>query len=160
MNTTLREMLLREGVPFKMIDHREVFTAQRRAAACHYSGRLVAKVVVVRDPRDDWHALAVLPASAYLDIMALRDLTGRPELRLADEAEFARLFPDCEVGAVPPFGRVYGGLDVFLDPSLSAAGELVFCGGTHHEEVRIPMDEYLRIERPEVVPLAVTLQAA
>jgi Ala-tRNA(Pro) deacylase len=138
-----------------------VFTSQRRAAECHLPGRVVAKVVVVRDPEDDWHALAVLPASDYVDVMALRELTGRPRLRLGDETEFATLFPDCERGAVPPFGHLYGGLDVYLDPSLATGViDLVFAGGTHHEEVRMPMKDFLRLEHPDVVPLTIRSRAA
>jgi Ala-tRNA(Pro) deacylase len=160
MNAKLKEMLAREGAPFEVVNHRDVFTAQRRAAECHLPGRVVSKVVVLRDPDDDWHALAVVPASAYVDVLALREVTGRPRLRLADEAEFSKLFPDCELGAEPPFGRLYGGLDVYLDPSLAAGVDLVFAGGTHHEEVRISMKDYIRIEHPDVVPLSATPRAA
>lgn len=159
MNPKLRELLAREGARFEIIDHRNVYTAQERAAACHLPGRLLAKVVVVHDD-DDWFALAVLPASAHLDLLNLRETTGRPRLRLASEAEFSRLFPDCEIGAMPPFGRMYEGLEVYLDSGLAAGDELVFPGGTHHEEIRIPMREYLRIEQPEVAPLTVRPRAA
>lgn len=160
MNPTLREMLTREGARFEVIQHPVVYTAQERAAVCHIPGRRVAKVVVVRDADDEWCALAVLPASARLDIVNLRELTGRPRLRLARENEFTRLFPDCEIGAVPAFGRVYGGLDVYLDLGLAACDEIVFEAGTHSEEVRIPMRDYVRIERPEIVPLAILPRAA
>jgi len=107
------------------------YTAQERAAACHVSGRLLAKVVVVHDPGDDWFALAVLPASARLDLLNLREAVDRPRLRLATEAQFARLFPDCDPGAMPPFGRMYQGLQVYLDSGLALGDQLVFPGGTH-----------------------------
>lgn len=160
MNTTLAELLTREGVPFELIPHRDVYTAQERAAASHVSGRVLAKVVVVHDPTDDWFALAVVPASAYLDVLEFRERTGRPRLQLAPEATFARLFPDCDVGAMPPFGRLYGGLEVYLDGSLARRDELVFQGGTHHEEVKIPMRDYLRLERPAVEALTPVRRAA
>jgi Ala-tRNA(Pro) deacylase len=153
MNPRLAEMLEREHVPYEIVRHAAVYTAQERAAAAHISGRRLAKVVVVRDEEDDWFALAVLPASAWLDILTFREITGRPRLRLAREEEFARLFPDWEVGTVPAFGRMYGGLPVYLDRSLAACEELVVEGGSHHEEVRIPMSAYLRLERPEIVAL-------
>src|SRR5437867_120321 len=102
MNTRLGDALAREGVRFDLIHHSTAYTAQKRAAACHISGHTLAKVVVVRDSEDDWFGLAVLPAASPLDVMALRELTGRPGLRLATETEFSRLFPDCAVGAIPP----------------------------------------------------------
>ena len=160
MNPKLAELLAREYVTFEVIDHRNVYTAQERAAACHMSGRRLAKVVVVHDPEDDWFALVVLPASARLDLLHLREITGRSRLRLATEAQFARLFPDCEVGAMPPFGRMYQGLEVYLDSALARDAQLVFPGGTHHEEVRMAMGDYVRIERPAVLPLTAALRAA
>lgn len=156
MNARVRKLLAVEGVPFEVLEHRDVFTAQERAAAAHVSGRLVAKVVVVRD--GEWHGMAVLPAAARVDLAALRRATGRPSLELAGESELASLFPDCEVGAMPPFGRLYG-LPVYLDSTLAERPEMVFAGGSHHEEVRMPMRDYLRVERP-VVSLAVTPHAA
>lgn len=155
MNGKLLDLLARERVPYDLISHPRAYTAQERAAACHISGHALAKVVVVHDPDDDWHALAVLPAAARLDVFALREVTGRPRLRLADERALARLFPDCEVGAVPPFGRLLGGLEVYLDGALTAQEMLVCDAGRHGEDLRLPMRDYLRIERPEVLPLAV-----
>jgi Ala-tRNA(Pro) deacylase len=160
MITKLTEMLTREGARFEVIPHRSVFTAQERAAACHLSGRMLAKVVVVHDETDDWFALAVVPAAGYVDVPALREITGRPRLRLAGEPEFARLFPDCDIGAMPPFGRLYGGLDVFVDPVLAEAPELICEAGAHNEELRMPMKDYLRIERPDVVPVMARRKAA
>lgn len=157
MNPKLKEMLTGEGARFEVVNHREVYTAQERAAVCHITGRHVAKVVVVHE--GDWYAMAVLPAAAHVSIPGLRQITRRPGLELAREAEFSRLFPDCEVGAMPPFGRLYG-LEVYLDRSLADGTEIVFEGGTHHEEVRMPLTEYLRIERPSIVPLAVAPIAA
>ena len=151
MNPQLREELTHEGIRPEVLPHREVYTAQERAAVCHIPGRFLAKVVVVRD--GEWHALAVLPATARLDLVKLRELTGRPGLSLATETEMADLFPDCDVGAMPPVGHLYG-LHVYLDRALADQPDIVFEAGTHREEVRIPMREYLRIERPSIVSLA------
>jgi Ala-tRNA(Pro) deacylase len=151
MNDRVREMLAREDARFEVIPHREVYTAQERAVACQITGRRLTKVVVVRD--EDWFALAVIPAAAHLNLPQLRALTGRPRLTLAREDEFARLFPDCDAGAMPPFGRLYG-LGVFLDSSLADEPELVFEGGTHREEIRMPMGDYLRVERPTIASVA------
>jgi Ala-tRNA(Pro) deacylase len=158
MNDKLRDMLRRRTARFEVITHPEVYTAQERAAACGITGRRLAKVVVVRD--GDWFGLAVIPAAAYVDFDQLRTLTGRPQLTLAIEQELAPLFPDCEPGAMPPFGRLYGLSAAFLDISLVEEPELVFEGGTHREEVRMPMDEYLRVEEPAIASLAALRPAA
>ncbi|MGH7342993.1 MAG: aminoacyl-tRNA deacylase [Candidatus Rokuibacteriota bacterium] len=157
MNDKLRNMLRRRKARFEVITHPEVYTAPERAAACGITGRRLAKVVVVRDGA--WFGLAVLPAAAYVDFDQLRTLTGRPQLTLAREGEVASLFPDCEPGAMPPFGRLYG-LTVFLDISLVEEPELVFEAGTHREEIRMPMDEYLRLEEPALASLAAVPPAA
>jgi Ala-tRNA(Pro) deacylase len=157
MNDKLRQMLRRRKAKFEVITHPEVYTAQERAAACGITGRRLAKVVVVRD--GDWFGLAVVPAAASVDFDQLRTLTGRRQLTLAREGELASLFPDCEPGAMPPFGRLYG-LSTFLDISLVEEPELVFEGGTHREEIRMPMDEYLRVEEPTIVSLAAARRTA
>jgi|ERR687892_1302628 Ala-tRNA(Pro) deacylase len=151
MNERLSEMLKRTGAPFEVITHPEVYTAQERAAACRITGRRLAKVVVVRD--GDWFGLAVVPAAAHLDLDQLRQVTGRSQLTLAREKDFAPLFPDCDPGAMPPFGQLYG-MSAFLDTSLAGEPELLFEGGTHREEVRMPMREYLRVEGPAIASVA------
>jgi Ala-tRNA(Pro) deacylase len=156
MNDRLKDMLVRERTRFEVIPHREAFTAQERAAACQITGQRVAKVVVVRDdevsPAHPWFALAVLPAASRLDLPQLRSLTGRPHLTLARESEFSALFPDCAPGAMSPFGGLYG-LGVYMDRALATEPDLVFEGGTHREEVRMPTAEFLRLERPIVASL-------
>lgn len=157
----LRELLAREGARYEVMGHREVYTAQERAAACHVPGRRLAKVVIVRggDRDGDWYAMAVLPATAQLDVSELRRRTGRYDLALASEDEFKGLFPDCEIGAMPPFGSVFG-LPVYLDRAFAEGPEMVFESGTHREEISMPMGEYIRIERPAIAPLARERRAA
>jgi len=151
MNDRLRDMLKRAGARFEVITHPEVYTAQERAQASRITGRRLAKVVVVRD--GDWFGLAVVQAAASLDVEQLRTLTGRPHLALAREKDFAPLFPDCEPGAMPPFGQLYG-MSAFLDTSLAVEPEVVFEAGTHREEIRMPMGDYLRVEGPAIASVA------
>jgi Ala-tRNA(Pro) deacylase len=160
MNQTVWALLTGQRARFDVLPHRPACTAQRRAAACGVPGRLVAKVVVVHEPSRAWYALAVLPATDQLDLARFRHLTGRPDVRLAREAEFEPLFPDCEQGALPPFGRRYGGLPVYLDRALAGRPDIIFEGGTHSEEIRMPMADYVRIERPVIAPLAAVARAA
>jgi Ala-tRNA(Pro) deacylase len=157
MNERLRELLARERAAFELVGHAEVYTAQERAASCHVSGHRLAKTVIVRD--GDWVAMTVVPASAYVDLARLRQVTGRRDLGLANERDFARLFPDCDTGAMPPFGELYG-LPVYLDRSLAEGSELVVEAGTHREELRIPTADYLRVARPVVDAFAATPRAA
>jgi Ala-tRNA(Pro) deacylase len=157
MNDRLRTALGRAGATFEVMLHPEAYTAQERAAASHVRGQCLAKVVVVRD--GDWFGLAVVPATAVLDVDGLRVLTGRRRLTLAREKDFAPLFPDCEPGAMPPFGHLYG-MTAFLDTALADEPELVFEGGTHREEIRMSMNEYLRVERPAIAAVAAPLHAA
>ncbi len=151
MIAELRELLTREGAPFEVISHREVYTAQERAATCHVPGRRLAKVVIVRDGA--WYAMAVLPATAQLDLSELRRQTRRYDLAVASEDDFVGVFPDCEIGAMPPFGRIFG-LPVYLDRAFAAGDGIVFESGTHREEVSMPMGAYIRVERPAIAPLA------
>ena len=151
MIAELRELLTGEGAPFEVISHREVYTAQERAATCHVPGRRLAKVVIVRDGA--WYAMAVLPATAQLDLSELRRRSRRSNLAVAGEDDFKGLFPDCEIGAMPPFGRIFG-LPVYLDRAFAAGDEIVFESGTHREEVSMPMRAYVRVERPAIAPLA------
>ena len=97
--------------------------------------------------------MAVLPATARLDLSELRRRTRRYDLAVASEDDFKGLLPDCEIGALPPFGRVCG-LPVYLDRAFAAEDEVVFESGTHREEVSMPMGEYIRVARPAIVPLA------
>ena len=153
----LLEFLTREGAPFEVIEDREACTAQERAPAYHIPGRRLAKVVILRD--GDSYAMAVVPAAAQLDLAELQRQIRRYGLALASQDELERLFPDCEIGAVPPFGRLFG-LPVYLDRTFAAEAEMVFESGTHRELVKMPMGEYVRIERPGIAPLVRLARAA
>jgi Ala-tRNA(Pro) deacylase len=107
-----------------------------------------AKTVMLRDG-DGAFLMLALPASCTLDLAAVRRSTGRPALRLAREPEFAPLFPDCAVGAMPPFGALYG-LPLLADACLLDGEEILFRGGTHETLVRVRCDDWLSVARPVV----------
>ena len=102
--TKLKEFLDTNRVRYEVRSHRRAFTAQEVAAAEHVPGREMAKVVIVR--KGDEHLMAVLPAPYHVDLEPLGKTVGRTDLRLATEVEFARLFPDCDLGAMPPLGNL------------------------------------------------------
>lgn len=153
----LLEFLIRERAPFEVIEDREADTTQKRAAVSHIAGRRLAKAVIFRDGGS--YAMAVVPAAAQLDLAELQRRIRRYGLALASQDELERLFPDWEIGAVPPFGRLFG-LPVYLDRTFAAEPEMVFESGPHRALVRMPMGEYVRIERPGIVPLVRLARAA
>src|SRR3989338_3175292 len=142
--TRLKQYLDRENVPYQHDVHRTAYTAQEVAAEEHVPGKLVAKTVVVK--ADAQFAMAVLPASLRLDTAALRTALGAKEVRLATEFEFTGLFPDCDVGAMPPFGNLYG-LSVYVDESLTEYPEIVFNAGTHQDTIRMTYSDFARLVR-------------
>lgn len=157
MSPRLRGLLAGAGVRFDVIAHPPAYTAQQRAASAHVGGRHVVKVVMVRSGH--WFGMAALPAPARLDLDAVASITGRRPLRLAAEGEFAHLFPECDPGAMPPFGHLYG-VDLFLDRGLADADEIVFPAGRHEDEVRMSMRDYVELARPTVADLSAVSRAA
>jgi Ala-tRNA(Pro) deacylase len=144
----LQQLLDEAAVHYVVRPHSEVFTAQEVAASTHVPGLHLAKVVVVRGP-DHYGMLAVLPACCRVDLKALARVTGRERLTLVPEREFAPLFPDCQPGAMPPFGNLYG-LPVYLDQCLRSREDLVFQAGNHHEVVRMRFADYEQLTQPVV----------
>src|SRR5512140_2745355 len=124
LNERTRTLLEGAGVPFKVLPHKDTVTADQAAAAVHVAEQSFAKVVVLQTPGGQ-PVMAVVPASRHVDAAALSDLAGRGTLAVATEAECRRLFADCEVGAMPPFGSLYG-VPVYLDSCLGASDEIVF----------------------------------
>ena len=145
LNHRLSELVRRNGIDVEVLPHREVFTAQEVAQSSHLPGRNVAKVVLVRDAARD-PIMVVLPASEQVDLETLRSLTGRPGLELAAEYDLQHLFPDCELGAMPPFGHLYG-MQMYVDPCL-ADHDIWFQAGNHHEIARMSFESYARLAKP------------
>jgi Ala-tRNA(Pro) deacylase len=144
------DFLLEQRVPFETLLHAPAFTAQKRARFLRLPGRHVAKVVLLRGPAG--YVLAVLPATHHVATERVAAALGGP-VRLADDGEIARVFPDCEWGVVPPFGTLYG-LPVLLDDTIPADALLVFETTTHAEAVRLLCRDFERLERPRRLALA------
>ena len=129
------------------------FTAVEVAASAHVAGRDFAKTIVVRI--DDSFAMVVLPASRRLVLADLRELLQAPPARLATEAEFRDLFPDCEVGAMPLFGNLYG-LQVYVAESLAQEKEIAFNAGTHTEVIKLDYLDFDELVHPVVLDFITT----
>jgi len=139
------------GVPFETIPHPQTFTAQEAAASAHVPGKEMAKTVMVKI--DGELAMVVLPAPDHVSIQHLKRVTGAQEAGIASEDEFAERFPECEVGAMPPFGHLWG-LTVFVDERLREDEEIAFHAGTHTELVKLSYSDYERLANPVVAKLS------
>jgi Ala-tRNA(Pro) deacylase len=146
MLATLKDQLERQGIHYDVAHHREAFTAQETAAAQHVPGRQLAKVVMLRTGDD--FVMAVLPATHRVNLDRFAAAAGR-EARLAAEAEFSRLFPECEPGAMPPFGNLWG-IPVWVDESLTRDRDIWFNAGSHWEAVHILYEDFARFVQPQV----------
>ena len=145
-----REFLDSHYVKYITISHSPAFTAQEIAASAHIPGRELAKTVMVKV--DGEMAMAVLPASLKVDFDRLREVAGAEDVELASENEFAELFPECEVGAMPPFGNLYD-MPVYVADPLAADAEIAFNAGNHSELIRIAYQDYERLVRPTVAKI-------
>jgi len=146
----VRKFLISHGVGYQVERHPLAYTAQEVAAVEHVPGRIFAKPVIVN--ADGRLIMTVLPAHRLLDLDKLKSLLGSEDVRLAREDEFAPVFDDCERGAEPPFGNLYG-LPVIVDEHIPP-DEMVFNAGSHTETMRISTQEYLGLVHPEKADLA------
>ena len=144
---SLDEFLTKNRVPYTTFRHAPAFTAMHAAAISHVPGRSWAKTIVC--VADGEVVLAVVPAHYTIEFDKLRALTGAAALRLATEREIAKLYPDCEEGAMPPFGDLYL-QRVFVEAYFVGDPEMVFNAGTHTDCIRMHYGDFVDIARPVV----------
>ena len=143
----LKTYLDEHHIRYVSIKHSSAFTAQEIAASAHVSGKEFAKTVIIKVNGE--MAMAVLPASYQVDFTMLQEIFGTKRVTLATEAEFKYFFPDCEVGAMPPFGNLYD-LEVYVAETLAANREICFNAGTHTEMIRMSYNDFERLVQPRV----------
>jgi Ala-tRNA(Pro) deacylase len=143
----LAAYLQEQGVEFSMHHHPKAYTAQEVAAVEHVSGHRFVKVVIVKG--DDDLAMMCVPASLDVDLDAAAEAMEVEQVRLAEEEEFAPIFSDCEVGAMPPFGNLYN-VPVYMDETLEEDERIVFNGGSHRETFEIAIDDFERLVHPQI----------
>lgn len=148
---SLTEYLETHKVAYLVIAHSPAFTAQGIAGLTHISGKELAKTVIVK--LDGKLAMAVIPAKFHVDLVSLRKAAHARTAALASEDEFRDRFPECETGAMPPFGNLFG-LDVFADDSLEKDKEIAFNAGTHRELVRMAWEDFKQLVQPKIVRFA------
>jgi Ala-tRNA(Pro) deacylase len=137
--------------PYTALEHPRTVTAQETANVTHIGNRHFAKTVMLKV--DGKLAMMVMPAAYRVDLTRLSRALGGPVVELADEAEFRAAFADCEVGAMPPFGHLYG-MPVYVDSRLADEPEIAFNAGSHIDVVRMPYAEFERLAQPELLWLA------
>ncbi len=147
----LRVFLDQNHVEYTVSSHPLAYTAREVASAEHLPAREVAKSVVFMG--DNGYRMAVLPANRLVDFQELRTMLGFAHARLATEQELAQLFPDCELGAMPPLGNLYG-IPVYVDSALLQDETIAFNGGTHRDVVHMRMGDFKRLVEPAVVSLS------
>jgi len=144
----LKEFLGKNKVKYVTLSHSEAYTAQEIASSAHIPGKELAKTVIVKI--DNKMAMAVLPASKRVYFDLLKKAAGAKKVELATEREFQDLFPECEIGAMPPFGNLYE-MEVFVDESLSEDEEIAFNAGSHTELIRLSYKDFESLVKPKVV---------
>lgn len=147
ISRTLKEYLDREHVHYEVLSHPEAFRAVAIAQTLHTPEKEMAKVVIVKV--DEQFVMTVLPASSQVDFHRLKDVFMTNRVRLATEEEFKDLFPDCELGAMPPFGTLYE-IPVFVDHLLTEDETIVFQAGTHSEAIRMRYMDFAALVFPVV----------
>ncbi len=152
----LKDFLDQHEIRYVIISHSRAYTAAAIGAITHIPGREIAKTVMVKI--DGKMAMAVVPGSRHLDIRAMQKALNAKEIVIVHEAEFEDRFPDCELGAMPPFGVLYG-LPVYVDETLAHDEEIAFNAGTHRELVRLSFKDFFQLENPTILRIATRSKA-
>jgi Ala-tRNA(Pro) deacylase len=143
----LQEYLDANHVPYEVLGHEKAYTAPEIAHTLHVSGKLLAKVVMIK--ADERFVMAVLPSNWKIDFNRLKEVLGSSQVRLAAEDEFKGLFPDCKIGTMPPFGNLYG-IEVYVDQFLTEDEAIVFQAGTDDGAVKLGYEDFANLVHPKV----------
>jgi len=142
------EFLDKSGVKYELTKHPPAFTAQHMAAQEHEPGKFVAKPVVVK--ADDKYVMCVLSACYKIDLRTLKGQLGAKSVKLVEENDIGKMFPDCELGAEPPFGNLYD-LPTVMDKALEKDDHIIFQAGSHEKAIRMSMADYRKLVEPKVL---------
>ena len=146
----LKDFLDRNRIKYVTLTHSPAYTAQGIAQSAHISGKEMAKTVIVKIGSD--LAMVVLPANQKVDVEALRHVTGADRVSVAEERDFERAFPGCELGAMPPFGNLWD-VPVFVEETLAENEQIVFNAGTHTELIRLDFRDFEALVKPTIASL-------
>ena len=149
----LKNFLDSQHVKYVAIIHSPAYTAQEVAASAHIHGKDLAKTVMIKT--NGKMAMAVVPASHKVSLDHLCDVLGADKVDLASEQDFKDRFPDCEIGAMPPFGNLYD-MDVYVSETLSRDKEIAFNAGSHTELIQLPYQDFDRLVHPKVAKISLS----
>jgi Ala-tRNA(Pro) deacylase len=151
LSPRLHHFLDERHAPYTTLSHTRTVTAQETANCAHIGNQHFAKTVMLKV--DGAMVMMVMPAAYRIDLTRLSRALGGREVELAQESEFRDAFPDCELGAMPPFGHLYG-MPVYVDARLVAHPEIAFNAGSHTDLVRMSYAEFEKLAQPELLWLA------
>ena len=151
ISVKVRDFMKENDVDYEVIQHGVTYTAQETAASVHRPGREVVKPVLITD--GEKFVLAIVDAPHLVDLDRFARVSGMEGAVLAQESDMRELFPDCEPGAMPPFGNLYG-IEVYCDSKLAEDDSITFNACTHHEAVRMKWDDFQRLVRPVMVDIS------
>jgi len=143
----VKEYLDQAGIKYEIMEHDTVYTAQEVAAVTHVSGEELAKTVIIN--ADGKIMMAVMPSTRKIDFELLKKNLGAKNITLTKEQDFSPLFPDCEIGAMPPLGKLYK-MEMIVDQSLAEDTQIVFNAGTHHDIIKISYADFEKLEQPKL----------
>jgi Ala-tRNA(Pro) deacylase len=141
------DYLKKNSVRYEVLEHVPAFTAQEAAVASHVPDKNLAKTLIVQT--GEKYCMVVMPANHRLDEHLLGKAIKAKHLHLAQEEDLKQLFPDCELGAMPPFGNLYA-LPMYIDKSLTNDDEIVFNACSHTQSIRLKMNDYLGLVKPVI----------
>ena len=143
----LQSYLDSHKIPYQVVNHSVAYTAREAAQSLHVPADMYAKVVVIK--ADGRYVMAVLPSTWKVDFKRLEEVLESPHVRLATEEELSVLFPDCEIGSMPPFGNLYG-TPVYVDATLAQDEEIVFDAGSHVGAIKMRYQDFTDLVHPRV----------
>jgi Ala-tRNA(Pro) deacylase len=147
MHQRLQSYLDSHKIPYQVVNHSIAYSAREAADSLHIPANIFAKVVVIK--AEGRYLMAVLPSTWKVDLKRLEEVLECPYVRLATEDELAILFPDCEIGSMPPFGNLYG-TPVYVDATLTQDEEIVFDAGSHVGAIKMRYKDFADLVRPQV----------
>lgn len=148
----LTEFLDNHRKKYVVVKHSKAFTAQEVAATAHVPGKEMAKTVMVKV--DGKLKMVVLPSTHTINFDQIKDALNAEVVELASEDEFESLFPDCELGAMPPFGNLYD-IETIVADSLTDDEEIAFNAGTHKELLKLTYQDFEELVQPQILPMSV-----
>ena len=146
----LKEFLDHNDIKYVSIMHSLAFTSTDIAKSAHVPSKEMAKTVIIKI--DDGLAMAVVPANIKVNLELLQQALNSDKIELATEPEFTKLFSDCEVGAMPPFGNLYD-MDVYVAESLTVDKQITFNAGSHLEVIQMDYNDYEALVKPQFIML-------